>query len=624
MSAETGQTMKLGDMNTGLEDPGLQQRVSAAQAALGMERSRLSNLLSAPFGLLVVWLLWPVTSQAALLAWLVLKCAVVAGRAQVIRRWDAGSGDGHTLTCARRFQLWLAADGLVFGALATVLLPRNDAVYAATMIATVIAIGAVGLVVLAQSFAAMAALVLPMLLPAMVWQLTRGDALSLYMGGGIAIFLLLVIFEGRRAAAFTTEMLTLRFRFADLAAQREQALELAKRNSAVKDRFLATMSHEMRTPLHGILGLARLARREAPPDSELDERLAMVARTGEHLQSLIDDTLDLARSQAGQLGLRVRTLDLGSLLRSVVDMTHAQAAEKGLFLRLQMRSGAPATARGDERRLRQILINLLGNAIKFTESGGVTLRCGIEDGRLRIEVEDTGPGVPASQAEAVFDAFHQLDDGYGRRHGGAGLGLAISRELTRAMDGDLVCVSRTSPGALFRLTLPLAATTDPVEPAAPKAQHLPDAPGVRAMLTGSVLVVEDNPVNMVVAQASLEHLGLKVHRAVDGPEGVAAAQRLRPDLILMDCHMPGMDGFEATRRVRAWEEQAHSSRTPIVALTANAMQGDRELSLKAGMDDHLAKPFRDEDLRAMLVRWLPASRRDDAAAVPAAGPSPAG
>jgi two-component system, sensor histidine kinase len=617
--------MKRGDVDSGLEDPGLHQRVRAAQAALGMERSRLSNLLSAPFGLLVVWLLWPVTSQAALLAWFGLKCAVVVGRVHLIRRWDAGSGDAHTLACARRFHLWLAADGLVFGALATVLLPQGDAIYAATMIATVIAIGAVGLVVLAQSFVAMAALVLPTLVPAMVWQFARGDALSLYMGAGIAIFLLLVIFEGRRSATFTTEMLTLRFRFADLAAQREQALELAKRNSAVKDRFLATMSHEMRTPLHGILGLARLARRDAAPDSVLDERLAMVARTGEHLQSLIDDTLDLARSQAGQLGLQIRIVDLGSLLRSVVDMTHAQAAEKGLSLRLELSSDVPATARGDERRLRQILINLLGNAIKFTEAGSVTLRCERADpGTLRIEVEDTGPGVPASQAQAVFDAFHQLDDGFGRRHGGAGLGLAISRELTRAMDGDLVCVSRSSPGALFRLTLPLAAGAELAQPAAYEAHHPPANQAAPIRLHGSVLVVEDNPVNMVVAQASLEHMGLKVHQAADGAEGVAAAQRLRPDLILMDCQMPGMDGFEAARRVRGWEEQSRSSRTPIVALTANAMEGDRERSLQAGMDDHLAKPFRDEDLRAMLERWLPAALRVDAAAVSDAGSRPRG
>jgi signal transduction histidine kinase/ActR/RegA family two-component response regulator len=564
-----------------------------------------------PFGALVVWFLMPVVDHLVLAAWMGCKCVATAGRIYEMARWDRGSGDDHTLACSRRFHAWLAADGLVFGALGTVMLPQGDAVFGATMIATVIAIGAVGLVVLAQSFAAMAALVLPMLVPAMLWQFMLGDRLAIYNGGGMAIFLLLVIFEGKRAAGFTTEMLTLRFRFADLAAQREQALDLAERNSAVKDRFLATMSHEMRTPLHGMLGLARLARHEAGADSAIGERLAMVARTGEHLQSLIDDMLELARLQAGRSSLDMRPFDLFALLRSVVQMTQASAAEKGLALRLELPAEATAPVQADERRLRQILLNLLCNSIKFTEQGGVTLRANARTGGgFSIEVEDSGPGVPIDQVQAIFDAFHQLDDGFGRRHGGAGLGLSISRELARAMGGELVCAERAPPGALFRLELPLAAAAPAAPPSAAAVVTPPDAgvPLPPARLAGSVLVVEDNPVNLIVAQATLELLGLTVHTATDGAEGVAEARALRPDLILMDCQMPGIDGFEATRRIRAIEIEQGWPRSPIVALTANAMEGDRERSLQAGMDDHLPKPFRDEDLHAALARWLPAQR----------------
>jgi CheY-like chemotaxis protein len=249
------------------------------------------------------------------------------------------------------------------------------------------------------------------------------------------------------------------------------------------------------------------------------------------------------------------------------------------------------------------LLNLIGNAVKFTTRGGITLRCERRaSGETVIDVSDTGEGIPPNRIEAIFNPFEQLDSSDGRRHGGTGLGLTISRELARAMGGDLACVASSEAGSTFRLSLslpdsaPLADLHDPLA-------RVPEWPAAR------VLLVEDNPVNALVAGATLDKLGLRYVQADDGEQ--ALQQVMAPgaqafDLILMDCQMPGMDGFEATRRIRDHELQQALRRCPIVALTASAQPGDRQRSLQAGMDDHLAKPFTEDELVATLRRHLPA------------------
>jgi CheY-like chemotaxis protein len=256
---------------------------------------------------------------------------------------------------------------------------------------------------------------------------------------------------------------------------------------------------------------------------------------------------------------------------------------------------------GDEARLRQVLLNLTGNAVKFTVMGRVTLRAfAPQPGWSRIEVADTGPGVPVADRERIFQAFEQSDGTFARRHGGTGLGLTIAREITQAMGGELLCLDSDMGGALFRLSLP-------AEPAPAAVPITPTVTASDGPLKGRVLLAEDNPVNALVAQAVLAQLGLQVVAVTDGERAVEEATRSpRPyDLVLMDCQMPGVDGFEATARIRQHEATHGWARLPVVALTANALEGDRERSLQAGMDEHLAKPFHQQQLADVLRRHLP-------------------
>ena len=584
----------------------LDRLVGNAVAELVFERSRSSNLLGVPVALLLVWLLWGSVPEGALLAWLVLKVGVTAWRVAVMARYDR-DGPAQLPRWQRHFLVALAADGVVFGLLGTWLLPAQDPVLEVVLVATLLGIAALALVVLSASLQASLVLTVPVLLPALVVQLLHADKVSIYLAAGMAVFLGLVVVEGRRASAHTAAMLRLKFSADELAAQRQAALAEAERSNAVKGRFLATMSHEMRTPLHGILGLAAMLQQdEAAPPAVGRERLRTLQQTGEHLLALINDVLDYSRIESGHLTLRPEDFDLHEALQACAALARVQADDKGLALRLALDLPTPCPVHGDEARLRQVVLNLLGNAVKFTPAGHVRLSAhGPPGGPLRLAVADTGPGVPEAARERVFEAFEQLDGSFARRHGGTGLGLSISLELARAMGGTLGCAQAPEGGALFELVLPLPPAQARFSPRRPAAI----APTEPARLRGRVLLAEDNPVNAMVAMAALQRLGLVVHAVDDGDAALAELQRCpgAHDLVLMDCQMPGLDGFEATRRLRAWEQAGERPRVPVVALTANALEGDRERSLEAGMDDHLAKPYGLAELHTVLSRHLPAA-----------------
>ncbi len=495
------------------------------------------------------------------------------------------------------------AAGAIWGLLGTWLLPQDDAANQAMLLLILIGTSAVGLFTLGSMALAYAAICLPMLLPPAVHLFLVGGQANDMLGVGLLLFSFIAVSNARRHQRNTAELLRLRFVNARIAEERERALQSAEHASFVKSRFLANMSHEIRTPLNGILGMTQLL-----ADSRLDDeqrfRLDVVQRSGRHLLVLINDILDFSKIEAGRLAIEHAPFDLRRAVADVTDLLAAIAHDKNIGFRTTIDADVPGWVEGDVSRVKQVLQNLLGNAIKFTDRGEVrlTVRRGAPgEASLRFEVEDTGPGIPADQLSSVFDAFRQVDGSHARRHGGTGLGLTISRDLARAMGGDIGCTSEVGRGSTFWFNAELPETAMP--PAA--ASRAGEGAESDLRLAGRVLVAEDNSINALVAKGHLEKLGLAVDCVENGRQALERAIDGGYDLILMDCQMPEMDGFEATRLIRAHERASGRKPVKVVALTANAIRGDQERCRAAGMDDYLSKPFETSDLRAALERHLP-------------------
>ncbi|MDR3507179.1 MAG: ATP-binding protein [Caulobacteraceae bacterium] len=388
--------------------------------------------------------------------------------------------------------------------------------------------------------------------------------------------------------------------------------EAAQANAA-KTTFLAMMSHEIRTPLNGVLGMA-----QAMAGDELSERqrarLAVIRTSGEALTTILNDVLDLSKIEAGQLEIEAIPFDLAQLL-GMGRSTFANVAEtKGLDLELDIDPAAEGSYLGDPTRLRQVVFNLISNALKFTVTGGVRVRADYADDRLRIAVSDTGPGIPAEQQGKLFARFVQLDASTTRRHGGTGLGLAICRELCDLMGGDIGMVSHPGEGATFTVSLPLPrieAAPREVPTAEPAGQD-----GVAGRLV-RILAAEDNEVNQLVLKALLDQEGLELHVVADGAQAVAAWADGHWDLVLMDVQMPVMDGITAVREIRGREAMEGLRRTPVVALTGNAMVHQIAELTAAGMDGHVSKPIEVSRLFAAVEAALALN-----AGTPGAGESP--
>ena len=517
-----------------------------------------------------------------------------------------------TMMCALHGACW---------GLAGVMMPVRDMVTSSVMGATLVGACAVCTFTLQAHFRPNLAINLPMLVPASLALLARQDAYGFFGGMGLLGLLALMLFESRRAERRITELLWLRFTTDRIARERAHALVLAQRHSAVKDQFLATMSHEMRTPLHGILGLARLIQERLPERpgvlAETRHQIDLIERAGEHLLHIINDVLDFSRIEAGKLHIQHAPFDLHGLIGDVLGLSRVTAAEKGLRVLTDIRLPEPCWVDGDAARVRQMLHNLLGNAIKFTDLGEVRVRVSRPDAahphRVRFEIQDTGVGISADQLPLIFDAFHQVDGSFVRRHQGTGLGLTITREIARAMEGDVICVSELDKGSVFTLLVDLPATTAPAHSGHAAAHEGHDArrqDAARLRFHGRVLLVEDNAINAMVAEGTLRRLGLQTTRVEDGHQALALLRQTSRDfqLVLMDLQMPGMDGMEASRQLRRWEHETGTPPVPVVALTANALSSDRARCLSAGMDDHLPKPFRADELQAVLQRHLPVAQ----------------
>ncbi len=395
--------------------------------------------------------------------------------------------------------------------------------------------------------------------------------------------------------------------------------------SRAKGAFLANMSHEIRTPMNAILGLTHLMARDAV-DPLLSDRLGKVDHAARHLLQVINDILDLSKISAGKMVLQQQPFDLHEVLARATDLVATEARDKGLVLQIAD-DGAPRWLRGDPVRLSQSLINLLGNAVRFTERGQVRLRVRlIEDTGaqvlLRFEVEDTGPGIDPAQQAQLFRPFEQADHSATRRHGGTGLGLALTRHIAETMGGEVGVDSRPGVGSTFWFSARLDRAAPPADagarPELPRSMA-PEQCLRRERAGQRVLLVEDNPVNREVGVSLLEAVGLQVDTAADGERAVALVREQAYALVLMDVQMPGTDGLSATRRIRALGGGPSGAALPILALTANAFIDDRQVCLDAGMNDHVAKPVDPQQLYAALWRWLPPPAAPAPAPVAAAG-----
>jgi two-component system, sensor histidine kinase len=576
----------------------IRERIAYERVATMVEATPFPIIVGVAFAAVCATVLLRVASPAAVGLWFGCLALLTVLRVLQTRRFLADpQRKARASHWQNRYMLLMLPYTLTWASMLVLTGPRIGGFVFSFVIVGLLGVASAGMYTVQSVFRASAAWLLSITMPVVAWCIWRGDTDGAVLGLGALLFTGVLLHQSLRSSRTMGETLRLRLENTAIAEDRAQALQLAEQSSRAKTRFLATVSHEMRTPLNGIIGISELLRDESA-EPGVRERAAVVLASAEQLNRVIGDLLDLSRLEFGRLALEPTAVDPVQLLREVVAAARPAAEQRGLALEVKLAAALPHRVSADATRVKQVLNCLLSNALRYTTEGRVEISLAPSPLGLRFVVTDTGPGVAPERLATIFEPFNQTGSEAGADRAGMGLGLSIARRLARAMNGELQHDAAPERGARFIFTLqaPVLGTAgdDPEEPTAP------------LRFQGHVLVVDDNEVNALVAQAMLQRLGLSTDTARDGQQALEQLQRGVHQLALMDCRMPTLDGWEATRRWREHENRHGSGpRLPIVGVTANVSAADRLHCEQAGMDGFLAKPFRLQELVEVLRPHLP-------------------
>jgi signal transduction histidine kinase/CheY-like chemotaxis protein len=561
------------------------------------------------YSVLIGLMLWQLAPRALLGGWIAFKVLLLVIRLIDSRLFKRARHPALRMAhWKNRFFVATILDSFTWGLLAVLFMPTADPVINGVMVAGLVAVASASVLALSAHRVASGAALVLVLGPLIEQQALSGALIERITAATLFVYGTVLFLESQYSHRRFAESMRLRFENAAIADERHRALVYAEHSNAAKTRFLASVSHELRTPLNGIIGMTQLVAIE-PLSALQQQRMDVLRHSAEHLVAVIGDLLDLSRIEFDRIELNPQPTLIAQTVRDVTDLLQPVAQEHGLGFDVVFDLGLPSAALMDASRVKQVLHNLIGNALKFTAAGEIGLGVSMSEGTLRFRVTDTGEGIPPDAIERIFDAFEQAPSSTAPARSGAGLGLTISRRLARAMGGDVTCRSVPGVGTTFEFTIAFKPTPRTPTPRPSLSEELAAAAGPRGaadMRPGRVLVVEDNEVNALVVRGMLEQMGVNAELAVDGQKALVSMGQTAFDLVLMDCQMPVLDGWEATRLWRARETRMRQHmRTPIIALTASAAAGERERCLEAGMDDYLSKPFSREALGQLVDRYLP-------------------